>query len=53
MAAKTPTIPAALRSARQTKHNSQAPAKNKTVGAPIQNCNAPSQPDRAASPRQP
>lgn len=48
-----PSTPSTIRTARQTKHNSQAPAKNKTTGAPMLNCNAPSQPDNAAASRQP
>lgn len=48
----TPGTPDAIRTARQTKHNSQSPALNKTVGETMLNCNAPSQPDTAASPKQ-
>lgn len=49
----TPGTPDAIRTSRQTKHNSQAPAENKVVGETMLNCNAPSQPDNVASPKQP
>lgn len=52
MVAKVPSIPTTVLNLRKTNHNNQAPAINKTTGQPIQNVNAPSQPDNAASPRQ-
>jgi len=52
MVANVPATPAAVKNARQTTHNSQAPAQNKTVGVTMLNTNAPSQPDNVAHPRQ-
>ena len=52
MVANVPATPTAIKTARQTKHNSQSPARNKTVGSTLINTNSPSQPDNAAHPRQ-
>ena len=50
--ANVPATPAAIKTARQTTHDAQAPAQNKVVGATMLNTNSPSQPDNVAHPRQ-
>jgi len=49
--ANVPAVPDAIKTARQTKHDAQAPAQNKVVGSTIPNTNAPSQPDNVAHQR--